>query len=78
MRAMEIETGTLLEVVTASGERAHMRALGAPVRGRDFPVVWVCTEEEYEAAQAHGERSAGIPWPLDAVRPLEAVQHDAR
>lgn len=74
---MEIEAGTLLEVITASGESAHMRALGAPVRGRDFPVVWVCTEEEYTAARLHDERSAGIPWPLDAVRPLEAVEHDA-
>ena len=70
---MEITSGTLLEVITASGEQAHMRALGGPMKGRDFPVVWVCTEREYAEAQATGKAAEGIPWPLDAVRPLETA-----
>jgi hypothetical protein len=70
---MEITSGTLLEVVTASGERVHMRALGGPMKGRDFPVVWVCTEREYVDAHATGSQPEGIPWPLDAVRPLETA-----
>jgi hypothetical protein len=43
-----------------------MRALSAPEKGRDFPVVWVCTEADYDAAMA-GDTSVRIPWPLDAV-----------
>lgn len=65
---MAIETGSQVEVVTASGATVRMRALGAPTRGRDFPVVWVCTEDEYEKVQA-GEIE-GIPWPLDAVQEI--------
>jgi hypothetical protein len=67
---MAIEVGTLLEVTTASGDLARMRATSAPTRGRDFPVVWVCTEQEYEQAQASGRPVAGMPWPLDAVKEL--------
>jgi len=48
-----------------------MRATSAPTRGRDFPVVWVCTVKEYEDAQAHGDQVDGVPWPLNAVRELE-------
>lgn len=50
-----------------------MRAIGVPVRGRDFPVVWVCTEEEYEQALAAGEEPSGLPWPLDAVKAVASV-----
>ena len=67
---MAIEEGSRLEAVTASGELVQMRAIGAPVRGRDFPVVWVCTEQEYNRAQANGGHPKAIPWPLDAVREL--------
>ncbi len=63
MQVMAITDGTPLEAVTASGELVRMRAVGAPVRGRDFPVVWVCTEQEYNRGGAKV-----IPWPLDAVR----------
>jgi len=69
---MTIEAGTLLEVTTASGGTARMRATGSPTRGRDFPVVWVCTEQEYEQAQVSGQPVAGMPWPLDAVKELRA------
>ena len=65
---MEIEPGTVLEVTTASGSTVRMRAIGRPTKGRDFPVVWVCTEPEYERAQADGDEPDALPWPLDAVR----------
>lgn len=64
---MNIEPGSVLDVTTASGDTIRMRAIGAPKRGRDFPVVWVCTEEEYARSQAKGDEPDGIPWPLDAV-----------
>lgn len=68
---MAIERGTLLEAKTAGGELVVLRALGSPVRGRDFPVVWVCTEEEYERSDREHDEADGLPWPLDAVEELE-------
>lgn len=64
---MAIESGTLVEAVTASGTTVLLRATGSPQQGRDFPVVWVCTQEEYARASAREEDVRGIPWPLDAV-----------
>lgn len=72
---MQISEGALVEVVTASGTTVRMRALGGPARGRDFPVVWVCTEAEYDA-QGEDPDGVGIPWPLDAVR--DVVTEDGK
>jgi hypothetical protein len=48
------------------GER---RALGDVVMGHDFPVVWVCTETEWAAAEAEGRDPEGVPWPAEDVEP---------
>jgi hypothetical protein len=64
---MQIERGTRLEATTASGEVVVVRALDRPTRGRDFPVVWVSTEEEYERAEQADDEPDGLPWPLDAL-----------
>jgi len=50
-----------------------MRAMNGPVQGHDFPVVWVCTESEWERATKTDEEPDGLPWPLDAVRALAAT-----
>jgi hypothetical protein len=68
---MTIQRGTAVDVRTATGAHVRMRAMSAPVRGRDFPVVWVCTDEEYQSALNGGQEPDGIPWPLDAVQVLE-------
>lgn len=65
---MDIMRGALIEVTTASGETAQMRATSAPERGRDFPIVWVCTVAEYSDGASAGSETMGIPWPLNAVR----------
>lgn len=65
---MSIEPGVLVEATTASGEVVRMRAIGAPTQGRDFPVVWVCTEDEYEQALTMAREPDGLPWPLEAVQ----------
>ncbi|WP_066914364.1 hypothetical protein [Mycobacterium interjectum] len=70
---MKIERGDLLDVTTASGAIVRMRAMNVPVQGRDFPVVWVCTEQEWDRATASDEEPDGIPWPLDAVRALAST-----
>ena len=61
---LDITDGTRLIVRTAAGERLHMIATGRPVRGRDFPVVWVCSALDY-GSPARSERL--VPWPLDEV-----------
>lgn len=65
---MNITRGALLEVTTATGETARMRATSAPERGRDFPIVWACTVAEFDVQGADCQEKAGIPWPLAAVR----------
>lgn len=51
-----------------------MRALGPAMQGLDFPVVWVCTPEEYEHQEATGEDPRGIPWPLTAVQIVGGIE----
>jgi hypothetical protein len=70
---MKIERGNLVDVTTASGSVVRMRAMNGPVQGHDFPVVWVCTEGEWDRASAAGEEPDGIPWPLDAVSELAVL-----
>jgi hypothetical protein len=70
---MSIHRGSAVEVTTANGDQIVMRALGQPIRGRDFPVVWVCTDEEYERAESAGDEADGLPWPLDALHELETA-----
>lgn len=65
---MTIEPGMVLEARTAGGEEIQVRALGRPTKGHDFPVVWVCTEEEFQRARETDEEADGIPWPLDAIK----------
>jgi hypothetical protein len=64
---MTIERGTIVEATTARGNVVQLRALGGPVRGFDFPVVWVCTEEEYRRSTEANDEPDGLPWPLDAL-----------
>jgi hypothetical protein len=68
---MAISVGDRVEVTTADGEQLVMRAIRLPEQGRDFPVLWVCTEDEYERTQDQGGEPDGLPWPLTALRELE-------
>jgi len=67
---MAISAGDPVEVTTAYDERLVMRALTGPQPGVDFPVVWVCTEEEYARATSVGDEPDSLPWPLSALREL--------
>lgn len=62
---MEIIRGTRVIVTDAHGRQAIMVALDSPARGLDFPILWVCTEQEFES---HPDPDAvAIPWPLAYV-----------
>jgi len=65
-----------VEALDVSGNRLRRRALGGVVPGYDFPVVWITSEEEWEAAQAEGRDPEGVPWPAEDVRPLMAGKED--
>lgn len=68
---MAIERGTIVEAVTASGETLAMRALGGPIQGHDFPVLWVCTEQEWARSAAAHDDADGLPWPVEAIKELQ-------
>ncbi len=66
--AMQIESGDHVSVVTAYGDTLARRATTGVVEGHDFPVVWVCTEDEWDAAQRDGTDPDAVPWPAEDVR----------
>lgn len=64
---MRLHRGTRVQVRNAFDEVVTMVALGEPEAGQDFPVLWVCSEDEYLAS----DEPDGIAWPLDAVQTME-------
>ncbi len=70
VEVMAINSGDAVDVTTAGGQVVRMRALGHPIKGRDFPVLWVCTEAEWTRAHADGDEPDVTPWPLDSVTEL--------
>jgi len=61
------QAGDQVEAVDAEGERLRRRAMSTVVDGVDFPVVWVCREEEWHAAHREGREPEGVPWPAEDV-----------
>ena len=64
---MEIARGVAVEVVNALGQRQHRIALTGVIAGRDFPVVWVCRPDEWQAAQEANRDPEGMPYPAEDV-----------
>jgi len=67
-----IEIGQKVVARSSSDKLLEKRALSGVIMGDDFPVVWVCREEEWQAAQEEGRDAEGVPWPADAVQPYSA------
>ena len=57
----------------AFGSDNPRRALTGVVDGHDFLVVWVCREEEWEAAHRDGRQPDGVPWPAEDVKAASAA-----
>jgi hypothetical protein len=70
---MTIQPGNRVLVRTAFDELVQRRALSGVEAGVDFPVVWVCTEEEWNAAENGGPAAEGDPWPAEDVSLAEGV-----
>jgi hypothetical protein len=70
--------GDLVVATDARGRKLPKRALGGITAGADFAVVWVCREEEWEAAHGEGRDPEGVPWPAEDVRLRPGVAIDDR
>ncbi len=68
MAPEEIQLGTRIEARDAFGRWNERRAITGVLPGEDFPLVWVCPEDEWEAAKREGREPEGIPFPLEDVR----------
>jgi hypothetical protein len=70
---LTIKAGDRVVVRTAGGQLVERRAISGQEHGRDFLVVRVCDETEWEAARRGGREPEGIPWPAEDVGPAEPV-----
>lgn len=70
-----IEPGSRIEARTADNRTIQRRALSGVVDGLDFPVVWLCTDEEWEAAQRDGRDPNVVPWPAEDVQLVQEAVH---
>lgn len=68
-----VKRGTVLTVQDACGRKFRKRALGPVVDGHNFPVVWMCSEDEWAEAQAEGRDADGRPWPVEDIQSIEAA-----
>ncbi|MGH7564444.1 MAG: hypothetical protein ACREK5_08475 [Gemmatimonadota bacterium] len=62
-----IDRGVTVKVRTADNKVLARRAVSGVEEGDSFPIVWVCREEEWEAARREGREPQAVPWPADAV-----------
>lgn len=69
----QITAGDCVIIRSADNRSLTWRAVSAPEYGRDFMVVWVCPEEEWESARGEGREPNAVPWPADEVNPLPRV-----
>ena len=67
----EVQRGDRVLAASADGITRQLRATSGVIAGGDFAVVWVCTENEWAAAQAEDRDPEGIPWPADDIKVAE-------
>ena len=70
MAIQSIQPGDRVLVDSLLGPLAK-RATTAVVPGTTFPVIWVCREEEWDAAQTEGREPDAVPWPAEDVRRID-------
>lgn len=64
-----IKPGDEVRALTATKQWIPLRATTTVTDGVDFPVVWLCSDDDW-ANLDEGDRSA-IPWPAEAVKVVE-------
>ncbi len=64
------QPGEVVTIINAFGEESPRVAVSNVLeRGHDFPVVFVCREDEWLAAQEEDREPDTVPWPAEDVRP---------
>jgi hypothetical protein len=64
----QVMRGAVVLALNAFGQENPRRAITGVVKGGDFAVVWICSEGEWNAAEAEGREPDGVPWPAEDVR----------
>ena len=65
----DIKPGDIVSALSTTGPLKRV-AVTTVVRGRSFPVVWVCAEEEWAMANQENREPDAVPWPAEDVQPL--------
>ena len=72
---LTVYSGAKVIVRTADDQRLPLRATSGVVDGHDFPVVWVCSEAEWERAKKEGRQPQDLPWPVEDVELRENAEN---
>jgi hypothetical protein len=62
-----ITSGSRVVAIDVAGRRLGRRAVTGIVQGHEFPVIWVCSEAEWQSAQIDGRDPDAVPWPAEDV-----------
>jgi hypothetical protein len=63
-----IKPGDWVQVRAADGRWFRRRATTGVVAGDDFPVVWVCREEDWLTGESDQRPPNALPWPETDVK----------
>jgi hypothetical protein len=69
-----VQPGSRVLARSAFDELLERRAITSVQPGRDFPVIWVCSEEEWQTAKLEGRDPEGLPWPAEDVHPVDSQE----
>jgi len=71
MPDLAIQPGQAVEVRVADGSWVgDLRAASKILLGEQGPEVWICREDEWQAAQREQRKPNGARWPSDQIRPV--------
>ena len=70
---IEIQRGQRVLARTSASKLLPRRAVTEVVPGDDFPIVWICREEEWELAERERRSPQAVPWPANAVQPDQSA-----
>jgi len=69
----QLEPGSQVTARSAFGNLLQKRVVRGPDTSGSFPVVWVCSLEEWEEARDKGRAPIGTPWPVEDVSEHETA-----
>ena len=67
MGPQQIQQGDSVIARDALGRENKRRAITGVIAGQDFPVVWLCNDQEWDEAARDGREPEGVPFPAEDV-----------